>query len=102
MRSSCRKLPIISLQGVILPCGGFLFIFIRVSLKKQKLNDSFHLLERYSIDLFNKLLEGYDNLAMVSTLDARLGRMALRVAQSAKKDILAVLHCLPIPVAFEG
>jgi len=58
--------------------------------------------EPADIDLFNKLLEGYDNLAMVSTLDARLGRMALRVAQSAKKDILAVLHCLPIPVAFEG
>lgn len=53
------------------------------------------------IDLFNKLLEGYDNLALVTTLDSSLGRMALRFAAAAKKDLLAVIHCLPIPVAIE-
>ena len=53
------------------------------------------------IDFFNKLLEGYDNLALVSTDDASLGRLVLRVAQCAKKDLLAVLHCMPIPVAIE-
>ncbi len=52
------------------------------------------------IDLFNKLLEGYDNLALVSTLDARIGRIALWVAGHAKKDLLAILRCLPIPVSF--
>ena len=54
------------------------------------------------IDLFNKLLEGYDNLTLVTTLDASIGRMALRFAQTAKKDLMAVLHCLPVPVAFES
>ena len=53
------------------------------------------------IDLFNKLLEGYDNLTLVSTTDASIGRMVLRFARCAKKDLLAVLHCLPIPVAIE-
>ena len=53
------------------------------------------------IDLFNKLLEGYDNLALVTTLDSSLGRIALRFAAAARKDLLAVLHCLPIPVAIE-
>ena len=50
------------------------------------------------IDFFNKLLEGYDNLALVTTLDARLGKIALWVAQHAKKDVLAILKCLPVPV----
>lgn len=53
------------------------------------------------IDLFNKLLEGYDNLTLVTTLDSSLGRIALRFAAAARKDLLAVLHCLPIPVAIE-
>ena len=55
----------------------------------------------HDIDFFNKLLEGYDNLAMVTTIDAHLGHMVLRVAENAKKDIMAILHCLPIPVSIE-
>ena len=53
------------------------------------------------IDLFNKLLEGYDNLALVSADDAGIGRLVLLFARCAKKDLLAVLRCLPIPVAIE-
>ena len=55
--------------------------------------------EPADIDLFNKLIEGYDNMAMVTTVDAKLGELVLRVANNAKKDIMAVLKCLPIPVA---
>ncbi|MBR2783492.1 MAG: DUF4911 domain-containing protein [Firmicutes bacterium] len=54
------------------------------------------------IDLFNKLLEGYDNLAYVTTVDAGVGRMVLRFAAAARKDLLAILHCLPFPVAIES
>lgn len=50
------------------------------------------------IDFFNKLLEGYDNMALVTTLDARLGQLALWVTKHAKKDVLAILKCLPVPV----
>lgn len=50
------------------------------------------------IDFFNKLIEGYDNLALVTTLDAKLGKVALWVSEYAKKDILGILKCLPIPV----
>jgi len=57
--------------------------------------------EPSDIDLFNKLLEGYDNMALVSTEDAGLGKLVLRVARCAKKDIMAILHCLPIPVAID-
>jgi len=52
----------------------------------------------YDIDFFNKLLEGYDNLTLVTTLDASLGKVALWVAKNARKDILAILKCLPVPV----
>ena len=58
--------------------------------------------EPRDIDLFNKLLEGYDNLAMVTTVDPGLGRLALRVAENARKDLLAILHCLPIPVSIDN
>jgi putative protease len=54
----------------------------------------------HDIDFFNKLIEGYDNLALVTTLDEKIGRVALRVTTYAKKDLLAVLKCLPIPVRF--
>ncbi|MBO7668565.1 MAG: DUF4911 domain-containing protein [Firmicutes bacterium] len=54
------------------------------------------------IDLFNKLLEGYDNLAYVTAVDAGVGRMALRFAATARKDLMAILHCLPFPVAIES
>ena len=56
--------------------------------------------EPRDIDLFNKLIEGYDNLALVTTLDVKIGRVALWVTHYAKKDLLAVLKCLPIPVRF--
>jgi len=50
------------------------------------------------IDLFNKLIEGYDNMALVTTLDARLGRIALWITEHARRDIMAIIKCLPIPV----
>lgn len=58
--------------------------------------------ETQDIDLFNKLFEGYDNMAMVTTVDAALGKLVIRFASAAKKDLLAVLHCMPIPVKIEG
>ena len=50
------------------------------------------------IDFFNKLIEGYDNLALVTTLDAQLGKVALWVYEHTKKDVLGILKCLPIPI----
>lgn len=55
--------------------------------------------EPADIDFFTKLIEGYDNLALVTSEDAGRGRLALRVARHATKDLLAILHCLPIPVS---
>ena len=52
----------------------------------------------YDIDLFNKLVEGYDNLAVVTTLDSKIGKVALWVTEHTRKDILGILKCLPIPI----
>jgi len=57
--------------------------------------------EPRDIDLFNKLFEGYDNLALVTTIHAESGKIALRAAASACKDLLAILRCFPIPVTVE-
>lgn len=54
------------------------------------------------IDLFNKLIDGYDNMALVTTLDARLGRIALWITEHARRDIMAIIKCLPIPVKIIG
>ncbi|MDO4732721.1 MAG: DUF4911 domain-containing protein [Bacillota bacterium] len=58
--------------------------------------------EPHDIDFFNKLLEGYDNMAMITAVDPGIGRLALRVSENAKKDMLAILHCLPIPVSIDN
>ena len=50
------------------------------------------------IDHFNKLIEGYDNLALVTTLDAKLGKVVLWVTKYTKKEILSILSCFPIPL----
>lgn len=52
------------------------------------------------IDFFNKLVEGYDNLSIITTIDAQLGKMALWVTEHTKKEVLAILKCLPVPVKF--
>ncbi len=57
--------------------------------------------EPRDIDLFNKLIEGYDHMALVTTIDPSLGKLVLRVARHAKADIMAILHCLPIPVSVD-
>ncbi|MGI5892336.1 MAG: DUF4911 domain-containing protein [Bacillota bacterium] len=72
--------------------------------EKAYINSSGHKIlvqvEPNDIDFFNKLIEGYDNLAMVTTLDAKIGKVVLWVTEHTKKDILAILKCLPIPVKF--
>lgn len=70
---------------------------------KQKACDGeaiFLEMEPTDIDHFNKLIEGYDNLALVTTLDAKLGKVVLWVTEHTKKEILSILRCFPIPLNF--
>ena len=50
------------------------------------------------IDLLNKLMEGYDHLALVSTLDAKAGKLVVWVTKDTYRDALRVLKYMPFPV----
>lgn len=51
-----------------------------------------------NIDIFNKIIEGYDNLALVTALRPELGLLLLRVTEDTKKDTLKIIKRLPFPV----
>lgn len=50
------------------------------------------------IDIFNKIIEGYDNLAVVTTTNAALGEVLVRVTQDTRKDVLKILKRMPFQV----
>ena len=50
------------------------------------------------INLFVKLLEGFDNLCVVSTLDASGGLLAVRGTPDGRPEILQILQHLPFSV----
>ena len=51
-----------------------------------------------NIDKFNKIIEAYDNLALVSTLDAAAGEVVLWVTEDMRPVALKLLTKLPFPV----
>lgn len=55
-------------------------------------------IEPAKIDLFNKIIEAYNHLALVSTLDATRGHLVLWTTQDTRKDVLKLLSKLPFPI----
>lgn len=51
-----------------------------------------------NIDVFNKIIEAYDNLALVTAIDPREGTLMVRVTEDTKKDTLRLLKHMPFPV----
>jgi len=47
------------------------------------------------IDLLNKLMEGYEGMALVTTEDAEQGYVRLYTASSTKKYLLEILETFP-------
>jgi hypothetical protein len=47
------------------------------------------------INLLNKIIEGYDNLAVVTALNPTEGRMVVRVTPDTRRDVLKLLKHLP-------
>lgn len=50
------------------------------------------------IDIFNKILEGYDHLCLVTVIDPARGELAVRVTPDTRSDTLNIIKHLPIPV----
>lgn len=51
-----------------------------------------------NIDRFNKIIEAYDNQALVSTLDADQGRVILWVTADTRPTVLKLIGKMPFPV----
>lgn len=50
------------------------------------------------IDLFNKIIEAYDNLCLVTALDSARGELLLRLTPDTRPDLLKILKHLPFSV----
>ncbi|HZK43788.1 MAG TPA: DUF4911 domain-containing protein [Syntrophomonadaceae bacterium] len=52
------------------------------------------------IDLLTKLIEAYDNLGIVTTIDGKKGILAIRGTKETYPELLGILKNLPIKVKF--
>jgi hypothetical protein len=50
------------------------------------------------IDMLTRLIEAYDNLGMVSTIDHINGRVKIRVTPDTWKEVIEILNHLPIEI----
>lgn len=50
------------------------------------------------IDLLTKLIEAYDHLGIVSTLDREKGKVIIRVSPDTYDDVHQILMNLPFPI----
>lgn len=53
---------------------------------------------RENIDLFNKIIEAYDNLCLVTALNPAQGELLLRLTPDTRPALLKILRHLPFPV----
>ena len=50
------------------------------------------------IDMLTKIVEAYDNLGIVSTLDQSSGQVVVRVTLDTWEDMMGILRNLPFPI----
>ena len=50
------------------------------------------------IDVFNKIIEAYDNLAIVSTVDPKVAKLCLWVTEDNKPILLKLIKKMPVKV----
>ncbi len=53
----------------------------------------------HDIDFLSKIIEGYDNLGVLSTLNPAEGRVIIRVTEDTWPDMMEVLAHLPFGIA---
>jgi hypothetical protein len=52
------------------------------------------------IDMLTKVVEAYDNLGIVSTLDQASGMVTIRVTPDTWTEMVEILHNLPFSISF--
>lgn len=50
------------------------------------------------IDFLNKIMEGYDGLGIVSTVDREEGLVVIRVTPDTRNDVLGIISALPVNI----
>lgn len=50
------------------------------------------------IDMLTKLIEAYDHLGIVSTLDRTSGQVVIRVTPDTWLEVMEILRHLPFPI----
>lgn len=66
--------------------------------------DHFHIwvkVDPSHIDIFNKIVEAYDNLAIVTAVDPGQGELVVRGTKDTKKDTLRLLKHMPFFVEID-
>jgi len=54
------------------------------------------------INYVNRIMEGYEYLGLVSTLDRQEGLLVIRVTPDTRHDVETILAKLPVPVQIIG
>lgn len=56
--------------------------------------------EPRDIDVINKIMEGYDGLGIVSTLNRREGLIVIRVTPDTREDVRGIIESFPVKFEF--
>jgi len=56
----------------------------------------------HDIDFLSKIIEGYDNLGILSTLDSSTGQVILRVTEDTFPEVMEILQYLPFPITISS
>ena len=52
----------------------------------------------YDIDFLSKIIEAYDHIGVLSTLNPEEGRVIIRVTEDTWPDMMEILGHLPFPI----
>lgn len=52
--------------------------------------------EPKDIDIFNKIIEAYDNIAIVSTVDPKAAKLGVWVTEDTKPVLLKLIRKMPV------
>ncbi|MEQ8174573.1 MAG: DUF4911 domain-containing protein [Syntrophomonadaceae bacterium] len=61
-------------------------------------NDIYGRVEPVNIDMLSKIIEAYEHLGIVSTLDRHQGLVVIRCTEDTREDMLGILDSLPFPI----
>lgn len=64
-------------------------------------NEIYAVISPDCIDILTRLVEGYDNLGIVSTIDQTAGKVVIRVTPDTWADMMEILHNLPFDINIE-